>query len=385
MNEIDASTAAQPSDDVTKPVPAAHMHFDPSIDPIPDEEKQKKPIKPIVTSLVVVVVVALIVGWFVNRNLSMWRDDPNQPVPAGQATTPLAAVRGYLQAIAASNAKDAYSFSGLKAVPSQFLTDSMLAASNAIAPMTNIEVTKTPGSSNSSPSVDATYMLGDQTVHATYETRQYGKYYWVSNYSVWVNMPSASQFVQHGLRINDQNMPGLTTDPDFISVELFPGSYKMTMSNPLISLTGDVSFTLPDTSEQKTIDLHIGLVPNAQAIFAAATSASLKDCMTSNSIMTSCGIGTDKQLKDISTGFFIQPDSRTTKWSITKGDTDFTKAIFQWDPADLFNTTAPVNFTARVSFSANFPVGYKYSLDFTISKVTINFTNSDKLVVTFSS
>ncbi|MCL2782626.1 MAG: hypothetical protein FWD80_01415, partial [Propionibacteriaceae bacterium] len=133
-----------------------------------DPSSARNPQRLWVFILVGVLVLAAVAGFGANRYLSS-QDDPNHPVSAGQAKTPAAAVRAYLQALAAGNANDALSFAVTPA-DTTFLTKEVLMASLALNPITEIATaldTSAPRSS-SSATVNAFYKIGLLPVNTTF-------------------------------------------------------------------------------------------------------------------------------------------------------------------------------------------------------------------------
>jgi len=174
-------------------------------------------------------------------------------------SNPKSVVEGYLNALAAGNAAQALSYGSNVGflhdeVAGPFLTDAALAASAAIAPMKVISVGDaqiTEGGPAAVPDatayVPATYSFGDRQITHTFTAERLdGRWYLdytcvdvsisgpipgsTHDYDDWFF--SAGDGVAVGLTLNGQPISAR------IGLLMFPGTYQIAVSNPLVELTG---------------------------------------------------------------------------------------------------------------------------------------------------
>lgn len=331
----------------------------------------------IVIAVVVVALIAAAVGLYFVLFAGA-KDDPTKPVTAGQAKTPAAAVRGYIEALAAGNAEDALSFSATPPSDKTFLTDAMLASSNAINPIANVTETTPDNPGTIYVPIQASYTIGDQRVNTTFYVTKYDKYYMIdseitSDVSMYFGLGSDGP----ALSLNGVSIPTSLT-----SATLFPGTYNVTSDNALLEVTNG-QFTVTDPSSYfSTSSMDVALTSDATAKFAAAAKNALSSCMNEKATLTSCGFGADAPT---SGGKTVNVDTNTIKWYFAKGySSDFSDAEF-----DYYGYSNAYQATAYESKSMYFELddrsGNSYSsYNYYIYKVTVDFTDPDNFVVTFS-
>jgi len=325
-------------------------------------------------ALIIVLVVALLGGgggagyWYF-----MLRDDPSKPVVAGQARAPQAAVRGFLQALAAGNASDALSFVSQSPSEMTFLTDAALAASSNYQ-ITSIVATKDDASTKQNGLVDATFNIGSTPYTVQYQVDLVGKYYFIENAFAHLNL---SDLYVSGL---DMTMNGiyLSQFNNLTDVPAFPGVYTVAIaSNPLLTITSDTSFTVI-SGDHSTPTVDIELAAGAQDKFAAAADEKLKSCMAENTTLTTCGFG---WIMLTYNGQPLTPKSNGIKWSFPSTKPNFSKETFMWRQSDPTTVTAYISVKVHVELTAT--DGYTYYKDSTLSAVHIDFSNPDDMKVTF--
>ena len=326
--------------------------------------------------LIILLVLAVLGG---GSGLAYWwfagRDDPSKPVTAGQAKTPQAAVRGYLQALAAGNSSDALSFAASPPSDTTFLTDAMLTTSLASSPITNIVANKNDGSTKQSATVTASYQLGSQQVSATYNVNLNGKYYFIDQVTANVDLSTAYMdnigMELNGVSLDDQTA---TTFP------LFPGTYQLTIDNSMLVLTGG-QFTITDPSSSPSFfDTKVALASDAQGRMADAVKTKLEGCVAEKTMTTSCGWGTPILITtDLE---ILTPITSSIKWFFFRGTSDFSATTFQYDQQDnATEANASVNVTLERDLDAT--NGKSYYSRVNITAVSVNFSNPDNLAVSF--
>lgn len=316
----------------------------------------------------IIVLVVLIIGalifFFVPKNS---QNDPNKPVPAGQATNADAAVRGYLQALAAGNSADALSFLDSPPTDAALLTDEVLAFSNANNPISNITTDSSAGYT-----VAATFDIGSQNVTANFYATQYGKYYKLSYALQSVYIPSADSGVT--MKIN-----GVSFTQSSYSVTLFPGYYEVTVDNSLLTVTNG-EFYVSGSNNPDTSRMSIDLVSDAQGQFQDAATAQLDACMAEKAIMTSCGFGVSSS--NDSSGNPVDIDVNSIVWSYRDGSSDdFSDADFSW--SSYSGLTARAYQSVYLEVDVNATNGHAYYKNVSLYSVSVDFTDPSNLVVTF--
>ena len=210
----------------------------------------------------------------------------------GAGTTPSAAVTAYLTALADGDAETALGLLSQEADDDTLLTDEVLAASNALAPITAIEVVdETPG--DGSGDVTVSYLLGDTPVLADYGVVDY------DDDGVWevtggLGYLSLSKFDGLGLTVN-----GVALDGAAAELEVFPGSYQLATSLPNFTLAGETTvvvtdpFTSADTSAIEPV-----LTDEAVQQFRALVRAAVDGCLASTTLAAGCGLELPATLDD---------------------------------------------------------------------------------------
>lgn len=349
---------------------AAPVEYEPP-EPEPEPPAPARKHTGVISLIVVIVLVLLAAGggvfWYLQS-----QDDPSKPVVAGQAGTPQAAVRGYLQAVAAGNSTIAMLFMAQPPTDATFLNDTVLAAGKTAQPITDI----TAVGSKQSQMVQATYNLGGQPVEQQYQVVKVGRYYFVKNPTMTVDI-QALVAADSSIRINGI----LAASAQGTTVQLFPGAYEITVDNPLVQLTSTNGFVISDTSG--TLPLSVELVSNDGFIEQLRTSATaaLKGCLKQKTSLTTCGFGA-LQFQSSSTEVLV-PKANSTKWSLSGGSkADFSGAEFSWDASKPTVATADIKINVLADFTiAN---GKEYKTTFNLFQVTVDFTDAQNWVVTIA-
>jgi len=322
---------------------------------------------------IIVLVVLIIVAIFGFHVFSSNQNDPSKPVPAGQATTAEAAVRGYLQALAAGNSADALAFVDAPTSPAvvdnSLLTDAVLAAGNAINPITNINVPK----STSSTAVTATYSIGSKAVTASYFVTKSGKYYMLSQGTTLTVMP----LIDDGVTVS---INGVAIKSQSAELAMFPGSYVVTVDNPLLTVTNGSFIVTSPTGTPDTSSMSLDLSTDAQAKFQDAAKTQLDSCMAEKAMETSCGFGFSASDED--TGNSIDIDNSTIQWIYGSGSSDdFSGATFSYD--GYSGLTASASISIDIELDVSDTSGNPYYQTDTLYEADVDFTDPSNLAVTF--
>ena len=300
----------------------------------------------------------------------------DDPVEAGQATTAQAAVRGYLQALAAGNSADALSFATDPPSDTTFLTDDVLAASLAINPITFQQAVREDLSTQDYIAVTADYQIGSQSVDATYLTTLRDGYYFIDQVTAPVDL-YAAYVSDIGMELNGVPL-------SIISYPyLFPGSYQLSIDNSMLTLTGG-QFVVTDPMAYPPVDMSVELAADTPAQLASAAKTTLDGCMAEKSLMSDCGIGlpiifSEDKIRDV--------DDSTVRWDFITGNSDFSPDGFYYDPLiESVEASAPIDVTVRRTVNGEgADAGYIFYSCYDISSVSVYFSDPDNLDASFIS
>ncbi|TAJ48299.1 MAG: hypothetical protein EPO52_09100 [Herbiconiux sp.] len=234
--------------------------------------------------IVIIVVIALVVGRIF---ASAGGGGGTGPAAGG---SPSDAVSAYLTALSESDSETALGYLSSPPSDDTLLTDTVLAASNELAPITGIEVLDSTGTSGSAD-VTASYLLGDTPVTTDFSVTDYdddGSW----EISGGTGYLSTAKFDGLGLTVN-----GEAVDGD--EVEVFPGAYELATTLPNFTLTGEtvVLVTDPYTSGD-TSDIEPTLTDAALQQFRALVRASAEACLAQKTLDAGCGLAIPATLSD---------------------------------------------------------------------------------------
>jgi len=338
-------------------------------------------------ALIIVLAVLLVGGgaFFAYWHSTM-RDDgirggrpEDGPVAAGQAKTAQAAVRGYLQALAAGNSAEALSFAAAP-IDSTFLTDEVLAASLDVNPITFQQAVREDLSATDYILVTADYQIGSQSVTAIYETTQRDGYYYIENVTASISLYGI-YVPDIGMRLNGASLDTGTT---LLYVDLFPGSYQLTIGNSMLTLTGG-QFVVTDPMDFPDLyDTTVELAADTPGQLANAATQTFDGCMAETTLTSNCVISLPIVMSD---GKIRDVDPNSIVWSFIYGSSDFSSADFQYDPQNKPTVaTAQVDLKVRRTMDGEGDdAQYIFYLCYDISSVRVNFSNPDRLDVSFTS
>jgi hypothetical protein len=222
---------------------------------------------------------------------------------APPSATGAAAVKGYLKAVAGGHAATAISYGATLPIEKSLLTDEMLAANRAAAPITDIKATE--GTGGDHQTVQATYKLGGTPVSTTFEvTRANGT--WVLD-AIAAPLPlDLSKTTGAELRINGRKLPNLHPT-------VFPGSYTITTSNRWFTVSGGKAQVRNGAASGTARVAKLTLSASGISAIRKAAQAKLNWCLKTNSL-TPADCAADLALPN---GTKVRPS--TIDWQVTSG------------------------------------------------------------------
>lgn len=250
----------------------------------------------------VIIVIAVIVAMLPKAGTN----DPSGgglPAPAKSGTE---AVRGYLEALAASDSAAALSYADQPPSDTTLLTDEVLTASNAVAPITDIQISEPAGKFKPIP---VTYMLGDKPVNTEYlatDASGSWKIYDVTADILLIDM--------NGVPIAINGVPVTDTE-----VAVFPGAYTATTTNELYKVKGG-TFLIDSPTRFTPPTMQLDLSSTGQQRLRAAAQKQLNHCLDQTSLAPKgCGFS----IRANGTG------AVKAKWSIRSGKNVMKNADFR--------------------------------------------------------
>ncbi len=191
------------------------------------------------------------------------------PTPTAPDATAAGAVRGYLRALAAGDADAALGFAAAPPDDTSLLTDEMLDAALAAAPLTGLEVGE---ATNDAPRqfVSARYRLGDHTVSTAYEVVRQGE--------VWRLARVAATLDLTALRLRE--VPLTISGATVTSTEpaLFPGTYTVGTTAERYAVENP-GFVIETTTGTPELTAELVLSETGRQEISAAGTAHLKACV----------------------------------------------------------------------------------------------------------
>jgi hypothetical protein len=222
---------------------------------------------------------------------------------APASATGAAAVKGYLKAVAGGHAASAIAYGATRPIDQSLLTDEMLAANRAVAPITDIKATE--GTGDDHQTVQATYKLGGTRVSTTFEvTRANGT--WVLD-AIAAPLPlDLSSTAGTELRINGRKLANLTA-------AVFPGRYTITASNGWFTVSGGRVQVENGAGSGTVRKAKLTLTASGISAIRKAAQAKLNWCLRTNSL-TPADCAADLALPN---GNKVRPS--TIDWQVTSG------------------------------------------------------------------
>jgi len=335
--------------------------------PYPQVGAKKKPIALfVIIGVVVVALIVFCVYWFALRGTpgpaptsATVTTTPTEVVPT---VTPEDAVWGFLQAIQNSDAEAAMAYMADVPDDTTFLTDDVLMASNNLAALTNIGVT--PSYGTDVKSVDVSYDIGDEPVTTSFGVTLTDYGYLLSDVLTTVDLSGYYQD-SVGMQLNGVSLDNAS----IMGAMLFPGTYQITMDNPMLALSSD-TFTVTEPHVSTADSGDVVLSDDAHAKIASAVSSTLKGCLKEKKLITACGFG-------VSGNPSVR--SSTINWRITSGSSDFSKTKFKLDDT-LLSASASIKVSVKVTWTGSNGRSY-YINPITIKHAYVDFSDPDNIDV----
>ena len=267
------------------------------------------------------------------------RDEPVATGPGGSASEPADAekpsdaVRGFLEAVAASDGERAATYLRTPPADTTFMTRPVLEASAEKAPLTAIDVPEVTDEYVSR--VTARYSLGKQAVVEEYSVSETA--------GVWkITRGTVEQDLGYQ---RDETLPlllnGVAVEED--KVTLLPGTYAFTTSSKWVSYGDKATLTLTGPSDYTSPRLTPTLTKDAKAAFLERTEAALDTCLEQRELAPS---GCPNRLKARDNQ---EVEEKTVRWSLTNDPFKNARvALDHQDPTVVEGTFYPkYNFKAE--------------------------------------
>lgn len=233
----------------------------------------------VVLLLVIIGGIALI-GSLANRS-SPYIDEPVYGASSPEAVEK---VEDYLTALADGDAKTARAIIG-ETTDTSLLTDEVLAASNELAPISNIVVDVDDSYTIDSVEtiVPATFDIGDETVTRDFSVWNFSDDEW----EIFDGLVNISFTALDGM---DFKVNGVEPSSDYVPV--FVGAYQITLDKEEFTLSGGTdTFVIADRDDASELySVRPELTAEATKTFRDLVRASLAECLTSTALTTPCGI-----------------------------------------------------------------------------------------------
>ncbi|MBM7832373.1 hypothetical protein JOE59_003078 [Agromyces cerinus] len=197
-------------------------------------------------------------------------------------------VEGYLTAIADGDAETALSFLYASESSSPLLTDEVLAASQELAPLTDIVIGE-PDVTGGYALVPVTYSIGDTPVTTEISVSE--------DAEGWTIPGGTGQLAVYQLDGLEPTINGVPVSGEY--VDAFPGAYEYGVTVDGFALEGENVVVVTAPSEYPdTSGMDAVLTPEAAEAFRQAVSASIDVCVASKTLEAGCGLTIPATLSD---------------------------------------------------------------------------------------
>ncbi|MEP6481774.1 MAG: hypothetical protein ABJA94_07175 [Rhodoglobus sp.] len=202
-------------------------------------------------------------------------------VGASGAGSAISVAQAYFAAVASGDATKALTFAHPPDGDDSLLTDAVLAASNKLAPITDVKVTLPKSSQNSQYNVDVKvdFDLGGKPATITTTVSNYG---------------DDDKWLIHGLssiEIDRFDGLGLTIDGQEVSgkrVEVFPGTYDFALGLKGFTLKGETRVAITESYSSSIEKLDPVLDDAGVAAFREAVRAEVAGCIATTTLAAGC-------------------------------------------------------------------------------------------------
>ncbi|MFT4110394.1 MAG: hypothetical protein QM633_12380, partial [Propionicimonas sp.] len=286
---------------------------------------------------------------------------PSSASAPPQAADAASAVRSYLEALASGDAATALSYAATPPIETSLLTDDVLAASLADAPISDI--TTTAGTGADHQTVTAAYTLGSTPVSTTFETSLVSGAWLLDD--VAVPLPIDTSAVDGvDLTVNGTSYLG--------NANVFPGRYTVASADKWYTISGGTIDVVDTSTGADAAKVTAKLSSSGISAIRKAAQAKLDSCIAKHSLAPKgCGFSTWLPGKNK-----VRP--ATINWDVTGGSNAMKKLKPKLFAAG--SATANVSVKTRVyCYSTNGIHWRGYS---SIHSVYATLTD-DKVSVTF--
>ncbi|MFT4166718.1 MAG: proline-rich domain-containing protein [Microlunatus sp.] len=242
----------------------------------------------------------------------------SQPPTPAPAAKPSDAVQGYLQALASGDAQAALSFAATQPSDNTFLTNEVLAASNKLAPIADINVPVVDD--EYAYTVNASYTRGGKKVNTSFSVQKDG--------DIW-QLREVAYDLDLGSLLN-KTLPmiinGVRVQSDSISV--FPGTYQLTTGTKNISYgsTGIIAVDSPTEYPRGLTKLSPKVTKTGEKAFTKAVKASITKCVKSKKLKNK---GCPNNVARVTGN--VTPREGTFRWTWEKDSLDNMKVRLVYD------------------------------------------------------
>ncbi|TGO05404.1 hypothetical protein [Serinibacter arcticus] len=266
----------------------------------PTPPKKKTPVGLIIGIVVAAVAVIVLVVFLATRGGGDSAEDPTTGTDGSgtesataDALAPEAVVEGFLTAIAEGDAAAALAFvDPVEPIDETLLTDEVLAASNAIAPITDIVVTAPTEDMAYGGDVEASYSIGGTPVSESFSVSGDGD----GNYAMYA--PGGSVYVPSTVSGLDVTVNGVAVEPDG-SYDAFIGSYQLATTTPNFVVAGTVDTVVTAPYESGSFSgLEVDLTDEAKQVFHDTVRAAVDACLATTTLDAGCGLAIPGTLSD---------------------------------------------------------------------------------------
>lgn len=208
------------------------------------------------------------------------------------ASTPDAAVEGFLNAVADADADAALGYLQNSPSDTTLLTDDVLSVSDEEAPLSDIDVEAPSNSSDNYADVNATFTVGDTSASYTFYVMSTdgGSTWGVDNGTVDItNLPD----------VGDATLTANDVELESSSATAFVGtSLTLGLESENFSLGEDSTLVVSD-SYVDTTNLELSLTEDAEERWREAIQAAVEECLDSNDREAGCGLDLPEDMDGI--------------------------------------------------------------------------------------
>ena len=160
------------------------------------------------------------------------------------------------------------------------ITEEVLSASLAAAPIDDIEVT------GDREHVEATFTVGGEETSRSFDVGEVE-----GSWVVWdaaTQLPALADYTDVGAKLNGVEIPA------DIEPAVLPGVYTLSVDSPHFALDGETTYTVVSEDDADDVrDATVIMSPEGAATFTQLVAASLQECLAMTSAASSCGVDID--------------------------------------------------------------------------------------------